>query len=103
MDNMDMYPSASCLNEIITPAVDISTVSTAAVHSDKISHLTYTLLTCLQIIKHNIAYMSAVGAEYAEVRLSLHQCTAATSWAHCPHGAVSPVLALPGPRLKTSI
>ena len=36
-------------------------------HSDKISHLTYTLLTCLQIIKHNIAYMSAVGAEYAEV------------------------------------
>ena len=26
-----MYPSASCLNEIITLAVDISTVSTAAV------------------------------------------------------------------------
>ena len=25
------------------------------------------------------------------------------SWAHCPHGAVSPVTALPGPRLKTSI
>ena len=39
----------------------------ATLHSDKISHLTYTLLTCLQIIKHNIAYMSAVGAEYAEV------------------------------------
>ena len=36
-------------------------------HSDKISHLTSTLLTCLQIIKHNIAYMSAVGAEYADV------------------------------------
>ena len=47
--------------------------------------------------------MSAVGAEYAEVRPSLHQCTAATSWAHCPHGAVSPVTALPGPRLETSI
>ena len=39
----------------------------AALHSDKISHLTSTLLTCLQIIKHNIAYMSAVGAEYADV------------------------------------
>ena len=38
--------------------------------------------------------MSAVGAEYADVQLSLHQCTAATSWAHCPHGAVSPVTAL---------
>ena len=38
-----------------------------ALHSDKISHLTSTLLTCLQIIKHNIAYMSAVGAEYADV------------------------------------
>ena len=25
------------------------------------------------------------------------------SWAHCPHGAVSPVTALPGPRLKTPI
>ena len=36
-------------------------------HSDKISHLTSTLFTCLQIIKHNIAYMSAVGAEYADV------------------------------------
>ena len=38
-----------------------------ALHSDKISHLTSTLLTCLQIIKHNIAYMSAVGAEYADI------------------------------------
>ena len=39
----------------------------AALHSDKISHLTSTLLTCLQIIKHNIVYMSAVGAEYVDV------------------------------------
>ena len=55
------------MSRLLHPDRAVSRTPLNTVHSDKISHLTYTLLTCLQIIKHNIAYMSAVGAEYAEV------------------------------------
>ena len=61
---VDLNPMKYKLN--ICAAI-VVLVAAAPMHSDKISHLTSTLFTCLQIIKHNIAYMSAVGAKYAEV------------------------------------